>query len=120
MSKHTPGPWTAMQGGQYVTDNPWSVDHEDGNDNTIAPVGGPDGQVVALVVMDDQSRPNRWGDSELDANASLISAAPDLLKALVLAVEELKQLKKTVGFRAYTIGVIDGGEEAIAKARGEA
>jgi phage gp29-like protein len=71
-----------MQGGKYVTENPWSVDHEDGNDNTHAPIGGPDGQVVALVVMDDENRADRWDDTELDANACLIAAAPDLLEAL--------------------------------------
>lgn len=81
MSKHTSGPWVAIKDGKYVTENPYNVDHEDGHDLTTAPIGGPDGQVVALVVMDDEFRKNRWDDTELDANASLIAAAPELLAA---------------------------------------
>lgn len=108
MDKHTPGPWVAMQNGRYVTDNPWSVDHEEGNDNTIAPIGGPNGQVVAIVVMDDENRADRWDDTELDANAALIAAAPDLLADLREAAATLR--------RYETLHRAKGTAESTAKA----
>lgn len=81
--KHTPGPWVGIVDGVFVTDNPWSIDHCDDHDHTCAAIGDANGNVVALVVSDDD-RPgkDRWDDTELDANGHLIAAAPEMLAAL--------------------------------------
>jgi hypothetical protein len=61
MAGHTVGPW------KHVTD-----------DGSVGTVEGVDGWAVALA----QSRPNDPRHEERQANARLIAAAPDLLKAL--------------------------------------
>jgi hypothetical protein len=101
MSKHTPGPWqfgTSSEGSFYKKN-----------------IAGADGYHVALTSSRD--------DSEVDANARLISAAPELLEAL----RELH----TIVNRAIHDGdwVVDGAcdpdacmmraEDLIAKATGE-
>lgn len=64
MSKHTPGPWIACKHGDYGD--------YDGNCIVIL---GEGGDIRTAVVLGFDSEENR-------ANASLISAAPDLLEAL--------------------------------------
>lgn len=63
MNKHTPGPWTRKKGERFKNDN-------------IAGVRGPDGLYV--VAAFDFNQHNR--DSEVEANAKLIAAAPELLE----------------------------------------
>lgn len=71
MSKHTPGPWAVTDpddGHQYLA--------------ITAKSGTDDAEDVATVGISDV-HPNG------EANANLIAAAPDLLEALVGALEEL-------------------------------
>ncbi len=65
-SKHTPGPWGRMPAPVCATDHPHTWITADGDERLIA--------VVRAVV--------RAQAGETDANARLISAAPDLLAAL--------------------------------------
>ena len=68
-ASHTPGPWVEIE-----TES--SVDYPD-----IAgwqDIGPEDGKPVAIALGYDRD----WTDSEVDANARLIAAAPDLLREL--------------------------------------
>ncbi len=67
MSSHTPGPWTAVKDTEDKM--PWSVFAQDANEGRKLP---------ALVDIED--------------NARLIAAAPDLLAALSTAVKWLNDL----------------------------
>lgn len=72
MSKHTPGPWAVNR---YITS---------GNQSLGFHITGPrDGSVSPVCVGEDT------GYGEIDANARLIAAAPDLLVALRSIVEEV-------------------------------
>ena len=91
MSKHTSGPWSVGPQ-QSVTSRGWSI--ADKNGNRLA------------FVLGEHS-------PELQANARLIAAAPDLLVALMLAKDMMIANDLSL---PKTFEVID---EAIAKARGE-
>lgn len=93
MSKHTPGPW-------YVQDDHGKRWIEtEGNDDTIAEV----------------HRRKRKGSvyscEEAGANANLISAAPDLLEALI----DVRRALELANFTGE-LAVVDA---AIARAKGE-
>mgnify|MGYP006977242181 CR=1 FL=1 len=89
MSKHTVGPW-------------FTSDPDGGGGILIKPIPG---QVVAQC----DELP------EMEANARLIAAAPELLEAL----ETAKQLLETVEFR-HLLQMCPSINTAIAKAKGEA
>jgi hypothetical protein len=65
-TKHTPGPWTARQNAFWR----WEI-HYDG------------GQLASLSMVDDPASPPPR--EEIEANAHLLEAAPDLLEACKLA-----------------------------------
>lgn len=78
--KHTPGPWTVVDGSQGY------IDPEIGGDGMLSIEGGTGGSedwgenerlTLAVVLADVEPIA-----SEAEANARLIAAAPDLLKAL--------------------------------------
>jgi hypothetical protein len=87
MSKHTPGPWTVGDSGGYL------------NQMKIEPAIG--------VVY--------GAGEEIQANAHLIAAAPELLEALQELKEELFQHAEGNYLRPF----LDKAEAAIAKAKGE-
>lgn len=97
--KHTPGTW--VESSEFED---WSIDT--GGNNTFCLVG-PEGEApVAIVVV-----PSAFDmDDELDANARLIAAAPELLEAAQawIAEEEGKGRSGTISMYA-----------AIAKATGK-
>jgi hypothetical protein len=64
---HTPGPWGEGDGA------PWHVDNDDGGSFSWAGICAANGQVVALLPFE-----GMWNDPELDANARLIAAAPEM------------------------------------------
>lgn len=77
MSKHTPGPWTVSREttrGQFVTET-----H----------IRGPHNAHVALV-----------GPCEIDANARLIAAAPELLTALKMIMLEVAGCQRDAKYEA--------------------
>lgn len=70
MSKHTPGPWII---------NPRAVTSvQDANERGIAACGG------FFSSLPDRA----MGDCEQEANARLIAAAPQLLEALMMALDD--------------------------------
>ena len=89
---YTPGPWHSDAG--FITGRFQS-----------------DGQVHDIC--DPRCAPVELSD-EMDANARLIAAAPDLLNALEMAVVTIKRLAKTDSVN----GTLDVANAAIAKATG--
>jgi hypothetical protein len=74
MTKHTPGPWTIAKSGEHIEirGNPQTTNMVNSD---LARCGGP----------------KSWLDeSEVEANARLIAAAPDLLAACKAVIVTLK------------------------------
>lgn len=70
-AKHTPGPWSVGDAGD------WRAEHEYSSAYSSMAITEAKGSVVALAVQQDFE-----GDDDLAANALLIAAAPDLLEVL--------------------------------------
>ena len=100
MSGHTPGPWKISRG-------------VDGPDNRV--IETPDGWGVA----------DAWecaSVGEMDANAHLIAAAPDLLAALtelLAAVDQYPEVCPTYEETDRLVRAEEAARAAIKKARGE-
>lgn len=91
MSMHTPGPWIAKgDDGRFLADNPWTVDHDESGRYTSVPIHA-NGQVLAMVVMDGERQEDWMDDTELEANATLMAAAPELLDDLREAAATLRR-----------------------------
>lgn len=80
MKTYTPGPWGALDDtGKYNSEHEWSVcdDAEESVQSEAAPIWAGN-EIVAFAVY---SSTRRHGEPTCtDANARLISAAPDLLE----------------------------------------
>lgn len=85
MTKHTPGPW------KYTI----SAKHN------RPQISGKDGHQICLL----------WRDGEMEANARLIAAAPELLEAL-------KNLANQTVINEYNGHCFTAARKAIAKAEG--
>jgi len=103
---HTPGPWIAQR------------DCRGGPNNTLAEAYGIYGPQTRIAVMETEQdwRPQ----PEIDANARLIAAAPELLEAL----EKVAALEDDAEKIPYPLKVrfrlaISGAIEAIARATGQ-
>lgn len=98
-AEHTPGPWVVLE--RYTDRNAIPIGYEVGNGATsiFAEVHGGGGV---------------RGLSEGDANARLISAAPDLLSALDALLMEVDRGE----IDEDTKPLVEAAERAIAKARG--
>lgn len=103
---HTPGPWTA-NGGDIMCDANYCV------------------AVAYRARTDDDG--NWMPHSEVDANANLIAAAPELLTQLRMAAEFISGHNECLSepsgsgdrqWNDYCIGLLDGCMAAIAKAEG--
>lgn len=101
MSGHTKGPWSIIDLEPKGYGDPQYVSKE---------IESADGRIVASVVFDS------FDDYEVDANTSLIAAAPDLLEALELMASDYMR-KDGLGFDLMASSMMF---KAIAKARGEA
>jgi len=98
MTKHTPGPWELCDEGDYGD--------FDGLSQVIL---GDDRRLCAVHVSDDETR----------ANARLIAAAPELLKALKWAMRGIPKYAQRI--KGQNEGYCDGWDAAhaaIAKAEG--
>ncbi|ASP90766.1 hypothetical protein [Sinorhizobium meliloti] len=73
MSKHTPGPWTARQ--QFA--NRWLIEKDQGTNDA-----GEKLIPLCLAAVHTTILEVGCGERDTEANARLISAAPDLLEAL--------------------------------------
>ncbi len=105
MSKHTPGPWVLVicdspEEASYITSSPKQRSDTTWTDSDIACVCG--------------ERPK----DEDDANAKLISAAPDLLAACMAAREELRLLREKDTATVYNPTLRIALDAAISKANG--
>lgn len=104
--KHTPGKWLAAAKPSSVVG--WPV------------VAAPMGQVICDVAIINK-KPDHISDGEfsayyaqVEANARLIAAAPDLLEALAVLVTDCSQIWSEAEFPA-----LKQARAAIARARGE-
>ncbi len=113
MTSHTPGPWKAKgRDGRYLSADDWDVRNETSGCMHWVPVKAGR-KAVALIVA--KGMPE---DSDVAGNARLIAAAPDLLAALIEAVEFAEQ-----DFHALTPrgeAMLNCWRGAIAKATGTA
>lgn len=97
MSKHTPGPW-------FIS----------GRMTKFIEARIPGGMIQEVAGVGPTDFDNGYGEQQ-EANARLISAAPDLLAAAERVLEKLDH--PTLGVTIYDA---DALRDAIAKARGEA
>lgn len=98
MAKHTEGPWTVEQ----PMDFEFTVVEDNGKDPA-------DWRFIASCCFSDPDDPNPISRAQVEANAHLIAAAPELLEALENLLAECPEAWSRHGAQA-----------AIAKARGEA
>jgi hypothetical protein len=62
---------------------------------------------------------NRTSVSELEANAHLISAAPDMYEALNFTIRQIKELHKLKGDFGLTNAILGLAKQTLAKAEGK-
>lgn len=109
MSKHTPGPWF--------------IDLDElGEETNIYASHLRPGSRASICEMNMEKM--TWSDEQSLANSRLISAAPDLLEALIRARDDLNNaaflIRKELGEHHWLYGIEKGkkiADEAIAKAR---
>lgn len=97
-TKHTPGPWSSDW--QFIVANDPNGVH-------------PDIYIAEISESDDEGRVA--SDEQQQANARLIAAAPELLKALEDALAYMVDYKK-----CQNEGLLNDMRAAIAKAKGAA
>lgn len=101
MNKHTPGPWKIKK--KFCAYRFFALH------NYLIPVEHPNGGYIAYASA------NKF-DANSRANARLIAAAPDMLKALERVYEYNKHFVCAEGLESELLEVI---EKAIRKAKGE-
>jgi hypothetical protein len=108
MSKHTPGPWFAVKNTRY-----WDIVLK----NEPHQVG------LASVIVTPRSDRYQDDDIEIEANARLIAAAPDLLAALENTLQFAEACHRMTEDKYMRIAIgndIMKARAAIAKATGGA
>lgn len=105
-NKFTPGPWAAVFEPEW---NQWSIRSANPADLAEAPV-----YYELASSIGGHVRGENFDDySEVEANARLVAAAPDLLEALEMLLEETDPMKLNAGEPWCRVRTV------IAKARGE-
>jgi hypothetical protein len=102
MSKHTPGPWVLIQGDR--TTKEMVITTESRIEAPAVSICELDTDFIGVI------------GEEQEANACLISAAPDLLEALEMIVAEADSYTERTGKPVYNW--LDTARAAIAKAKG--
>ena len=108
-AQHTPGPWEVQNSDQ------WRAESRDTGFATFCHVGPPKGLAVALAVSDEDGEGH-----EVEANARLIAAAPDLLDAIEALLGWVKAWDCDFVMDDEWPADDEKIKAAIAKARGEA
>lgn len=75
--KHTPGPWTRTAGERFKHDQ-------------SAGIKGPNGMYIACAL--DMNRTDK--DSEVEANAILISAVPEMAEAIQWMIPTFEEMER--------------------------
>ena len=107
--KHTPGPWHWVNPN---TDEPHKRGESYADLRTVADYGTAPPLPMWIVSCEELGF---GGEDEVEANLSLIAAAPDLLAAL----ERLASYGNSFSYRAGESNPYQQALEAIAKAKGE-
>lgn len=108
MDKHTPGQWIGIDPKtKKFRSSPWRVENDKASCTVSAPIKAGR-KTVALVVTDDFD-----GRGELQANARLIAAAPELLDALTHLEYNARKSGAAMGL------ALDVARAAIFKATGQ-
>jgi hypothetical protein len=107
MSEHkfTKGEWSAFKDGKWSDCGNWSVDNYSAS--THANVAVNVGDITICLVVSEG-----WDDTELEANAHLIAAAPEMYALL-------EKLVNPDNCRKDIIHIIGNAESLLARARGE-
>lgn len=116
-NQHTPGPWKCQnEDGKWLGNHDdWSASYDGDNSTgveTTLPIVAGDGTTVAIAVYQNTSFDD---DEELEANARLIAAAPDLLEALVQLNADARYAR---GGDEKALAAHERARAAIAKATG--
>lgn len=115
--KFTSGEWVTCVNGQWSDCGSWSVDNDDASTFGYVAVN-VDNATICLVVSD------RWDDTEMESNAHLIAAAPEMYKEILSDISWLEQMKSKFVIGSYEFRSIclriETKTKLLAKARGEA
>lgn len=101
--QHTAGPWKADNADDTFGDH--NITKQDGSEGLSA---------IAAVVSN--GRPAE----EVQANANLVAAAPDLLEALEIIMDDFRIVPKSALHSPSCMATVSNAVAAIAKARGRA
>ena len=104
--KHTKGEWIVDQDGLHY---PTEITNGKYDSRLDAIIGG---KQIAIVTKEYDEE--EYDNDEVQANAKLIAAAPDLLEACVMALEMYREIQPEGGWQA----VEDYCADAIKKATG--
>lgn len=115
--KATPGPWRCLgdDGLWLGEESEWTAQKEGPawqNVATEVPIFAGE-QTIAIVVWEG------WDDSEGEATAHLMTAAPDLYTELEHLVRLLEPLEQSGELNVPGLATLNGARDALAKARGE-
>ena len=102
-AQHTPGPWRS------ANSDDWNVSCDLHGTSSYVAIGQANGKPVCFAVAHSPSLfDTASSDAELDANARLIAAAPELLEACQTFAEWLR--REEAGFPAETRFTTADGE----------
>ncbi len=108
-AKFTKGSWVGFNNGKWSDCGAWSVDNDEASSYSNVAVNVED-VTICLVVSDS------WNDEEIEANAHLIAAAPDMYATL----NEVRDfIASDINCGPCGLGLVVIIDELLAKARGE-